>query len=212
MINTILILEDIPDTRSWLVQLLGRIFPQARISAIGSIDEAHHAISGESFDLAIVDLSLPDGSGVEIIDRLKREQEPCISIVATIFDDDAHLFPALQAGAEGYLLKEQGEEQLATLLRGILSGTPPLSPAIARRLLNFFKPSADLESANLTNREKDVLILIAKGMKLGEVAIALGITLNTVAGYVKSIYRKLNVSSRAEATLAATRFGLVRST
>ena len=212
MKSAILILEDLPDTRAWLFQLLRKIFPNARITAVGSIEEANEKIDVEKFELAIVDLSLPDGSGVDIIARLKQEQPECLSVVATIFDDDAHLFPALQAGAEGYLLKEQGEAQLADLLRGIVSGTPPLSPAIARRLLKYFKPSEDLAKANLTNREKEVLILIAKGMKLSEVAGALGISLNTVAGYVKTIYRKLNVSSRAEATLAATRFGLVHPT
>ena len=98
------------------------------------------------------------------------------------------------------------------MLAGIHAGQPPLSPSIARKLLQVFQEpsqSAKDPEAQLTSREQEVLTLIAKGYTVGRVAELLGITRNTAAGYVKSIYRKLNVSSRAEATLGATRMGLI---
>jgi DNA-binding NarL/FixJ family response regulator len=133
-------------------------------------------------------------------------------VVATVFDDDAHLFPALRAGAQGYVLKDQSREQLADMLRGIVAGQPPLSPSIARRLLRQFRTVADVAAApaeSLTAREREVLGLIGKGLTVPATAQALGISRHTCVGYVKEIYRKLEVGSRAEATLAASRLGLV---
>ena len=133
-------------------------------------------------------------------------------VVATVFDDDAHLFPALRAGAQGYVLKDQAPEVLADMLKGIAAGQPPLSPSVARRLLRHFgPPAAPTDTTNpLSPRETEVLGLIAKGYTVQQVADALELTRNTTAGYLKEIYRKLSVSSRAEATLEATRLGLVR--
>ena len=128
-----------------------------------------------------------------------------------MFDDDQHLFSALRAGAKGYVLKDQPQDDLAKMLKGIIDGQPPLSAPIARRLLDFFQPeqTVDADEEKLTNREQEVLTLIAKGYTLAKVGEMLGISRNTTAGYVKTLYRKLNVSSRAEATLAATRRGMV---
>ena len=131
-------------------------------------------------------------------------------MVTTIFEDDGHLFPALRAGAQGYVLKDLPQEQLAAMLVGIERGQPPLSPSIARRLLSFFNPPVPAASPDenpLTERETEVLRLIAKGFSVPKVAEQLGISRNTTAGYLKDIYRKLQVNSRAEATLAAARRG-----
>jgi DNA-binding NarL/FixJ family response regulator len=131
-------------------------------------------------------------------------------VVATIYDDDQHVFPALRAGAHGYVLKEQSREVLARLLTGIVSGEPPLSPSIARKMLRFFNPAPTPDDeAGLSPREEEVLRLIAKGYTLAAVGDLLKISRHTVAGYVKALYRKLNVTSRAEATLEAARRGIV---
>jgi DNA-binding NarL/FixJ family response regulator len=207
--NSAFILEDIPETRTWLVDVLATTFPGISISEAGTIEQAKETISGSSFDLALIDLSLPDGTGIEIIQAITAISPDTFIVVATIYDDDNHIFPALQAGARGYILKEQSKEQLIPLLKGIINDAPPLSPSISRRLLEHFNVPKNNEEENLTPREKDVLILISKGIKLEEVANMLGITRNTTAGYVKNIYRKLNISSRAEATLTAARMGLI---
>ena len=104
-----------------------------------------------------------------------------------------------------------GSDSLAGMLRGIAAGQPPLSPSIARRLLRHFQPlpAADADAPPLTPRETEVLRLTAKGLTLNEVATALGLSRHTVSGYLKDIYRKLSVGTRAEAALEAARRGLV---
>lgn len=204
-----LIVEDLPDTQEWLRRLVTLAFPDARCSLAGSVEAALAATRDGGFDLALVDLGLPDGDGTRVIEVLSALAPPPVIVVATIYDDDRHLFPALQAGAQGYLLKDQPMAQLATNLRGILDGNPPLSPAIARRLLGFFNQPAP-GGETLTSREREALGYLAKGMKVAEMAEAMGITRHTASDYVKSVYRKLKVSSRAQATLHAVRMGLIQ--
>lgn len=203
-----LLLEDQADSRAWLAAVLRGTFAGVELREARTLAEARAALARFDPELALVDLNLPDGSGVDLIAELSQTHRACISVVATIYADDRHLFPALRAGARGYLLKEQSQEQLSALLRRIAAGEPPLSPAVAWRLLDMFAP-ADSAEDELAPREREVLILIARGYKLEAVAKALDITHSTAATYVKQIYRKLRVSNRAEAALEAARRGLV---
>lgn len=203
-----LVVDDLASSRQWLSDALQRAFPGIKIDTAASLAEAARHLEPPP-PIALIDLGLPDGSGVHLIERLRGL---CLCIVATVFDDDAHLFPALRAGAEGYVLKDQAPEHLADMLRGIAAGQPPLSPSIARRLLRHFAPLAapdDAPGSELTPRETEVLRLSAKGLTRQEVAQLLDLSIHTVAGYLKEIYRKLRVSTRAEATLEAARRGLV---
>ncbi len=206
-----LVVDDLASSRDWLARATQIAFPGIRIALAASLAQAR-ALCEPPPPLALIDLGLPDGSGVRLIEQL--QPLGCLCVVATVFDDDAHLFPALHAGAQGYVLKDQTPEALAAMLAGIAAGQPPLSPSIARRLLRHFAPpvSAPAPAAmetTLTARETEVLRLIAKGLSVGEAADLLGLSRHTVAGYLKDIYRKLSVSSRAEATLEALRRGLV---
>ncbi|MEO7014064.1 MAG: response regulator transcription factor [Dokdonella sp.] len=202
-----LVVDDLESSRDWLSRALTQAFPGIEIALAASLAEAQLHVDAAP-PLALIDLGLPDGSGIRLIEKLHPQGTLCI--VATVFDDDAHLFPALHAGAQGYVLKDQPTESLAEMLTGIASGQPPLSPSIARRLLRHFQPVApDASEPALTARETDVLRLIAKGHTVVEVAGLLGLSRHTAAGYLKDVYRKLSVSSRAEATLVATRRGLV---
>lgn len=206
------ILEDLPESQAWLAQALREAFPGIAIDGAGSLAEARAQLAaGLEADIALVDLGLPDGSGVEFIEALKRVRPNVLAVVASIYDDDAHVFPALRAGAGGYLLKDQPIHILVQALQGIAGGQPPLSPAIARRMLGFFQPAEPVrpELPQLTEREIEVLRLIAKGMTQSECARLLGLSAHTVIGYVKDIYRKLDVCSRAEAALVARDLGLV---
>jgi DNA-binding NarL/FixJ family response regulator len=211
--QTALVLEDLPSARDWLVAALGLAFPAITVRTAGTLAEARAAVRAAVPELALVDLGLPDGSGVELIEELARLDTPCQIVVTTIFTDDVHLFPALRAGAAGYLLKDQPQDKIVQALQGMVAGEPPLSPVIARRLLKVFAPQEPVDGSDhhLSPRERETLGLIAKGYKLPEVAQQLGVTRNTAAGFIKSVYRKLNVSSRAEATLEAARMGLVRT-
>ena len=134
-----------------------------------------------------------------------------LPVVATIYDDDTHVFEAIAAGARGYLLKDEEADQLVSLLQRIERGEPPLAPSIAHRMLAHFRaaPAPKQDDAGLTARETETLSLIAKGLTIAEAAARMGLKPQTVASYVKTIYEKLNVSTRAEATLAAVRRGLV---
>ena len=212
--KNILLLEDLPEIRAWLRKLVLQVFPDAQIAESARVADALALVTAVKFDLALVDLGLPDGSGVDLGSRLRDVQSECQSVVVTIHDDDEHLFPALQAGAFGYILKEQPRELITEQLQRISQGEPPLSPSIARRVMAYFankaKPRVDanLINVSLTDRESEVLLRVAKGYTLPEIGVQLGLSRHTIADYVKQIYRKLNVSSRAEAALEAQRLGL----
>jgi DNA-binding NarL/FixJ family response regulator len=221
--KNILLLEDLPEIRAWLKTLALQVFPDATVTEAARIQDAMQLVAAHPFDLAMLDLGLPDGSGVEVVQALRDKQPDAQSVVVTIHDDDDHLFPALQAGAFGYLLKEQTREQLAEQLHRISQGEPPLSPSIARRVIQYFTAQARMAPigkntgndavtphVQLTDRENEVLLRVAKGYTLPEIGQQLNLSRHTIADYVKQIYRKLNVSSRAEVALEAQRLGLFR--
>jgi DNA-binding NarL/FixJ family response regulator len=211
--KNILLLEDLPQIRAWLKAIVLEVFPGADISESARVHDALELVSAVGFDLALVDLGLPDGSGVDVVQALREQQPEAQSVVVTIHDDDDHLFPALQAGAYGYILKEQARELIIEQLQRISQGEPPLSPSIARRVIAYFAAQAKPQQAlmprvQLTDRENEVLLRVAKGFTLPEIGVQLNLSRHTIADYVKQIYRKLNVSSRAEAALEAQRLGL----
>ena len=242
----VLILEDNPVARSFLCRVVRESFSDAIVlTEAGDLESArkHILLTGGSqglhgvdpFKLILVDLELPDGNGMELLAELTHY--PATKIVTTLYSDDDHLFPALQCGADGYLLKEDRFEVLVEELQKIVRGQPPLSPAIARRLLTHFRsgkgggpgsqapdsgfaPAAftaskpipiekQLDHERLTPRESEVLTYLSKGFTIKEIASLMGIKWFTVNDHIKSIYKKLNVSSRAEAAVLASKQGLV---
>lgn len=211
--KNVLLVDDLPDALALLRTAVRAAFPRACCTCAASVAEAQAVLSHQVFDLALIDLALGDGHGCEVIDLLTRHQPHCAVVVATIHDGDEQLFLALQAGAQGYLLKDHPTGWLAQQLQGIARGQPPLSPAIARRLLRHFQPAppaprpAD-DRGQLSSREREVLGLLAQGVRLADIADILGISRHTVGDHVKHIYRKLNIGSRAEAALRARGMGL----
>jgi DNA-binding NarL/FixJ family response regulator len=209
-----LVVEDLAASAQWLARVLSEAFPGIQAVTVDTLQGARAAAQHTAPDIALIDLDLPDGSGVDLIREFSRAYPGCRSVVATMFADDRHLFPALRAGAQGYLLKDQPVDRVVVALQAIGGGEPPLSPAIAQRLLRVFSDEQNqgaMEEARLTARERETLVLIAKGFRLPDVAQQLGVTRHTAAGFIKAIYRKLNISSRAEAALEAARMGLVRT-
>lgn len=219
IIHNVLLLEDKPDTCAWLNGMLAEAIPQLKVYTASSLKEARQLLkTQQKWKFAVIDLGLPDGSGIDFLHELKMIYPDTEAIITTIYDDDDNLFGAIAAGAKGYLLKSQPTEVLVRQLQQFDAGTPPISPSIARRILTWFRdhppeitPTTRHESADiqLSGRDIDVLTCIGRGMRVSEAAKQLGLTENTIASYIKQIYRKLDINSRAEAALEAARRGLV---
>lgn len=209
-----LVLDDHAGARAWLAAAVAEAFPAAAVTVTASVAEARAQIAARHHELALLDLKLPDGSGLELLPLLRAAQPPTLCVVATIYDDDENVFTALKRGAEGYVLKEQSKDQLADMLRAMVGGQPPLSPAIARRLLRQFAEPAPAAKAPapvenpLSPREREVLSLIGKGYSVAQAAGALIMSHHTAHDHVRAIYRKLAIASRAEAAIAARDLGL----
>lgn len=209
-----LVLEDMPESQELLSAVIKAAFPDIEIHCAHDIDSASCLIKQISFDLALIDLALPDGDGTSIIQILSFCNPDCMIVVSSLFDDDGHLYPALRAGAQGYLVKDLSYAQLIAQLRGINEGYPPLSPSVARRLLAHFREIPGLpapQSPPLTTREREVLVHLARGSSMAAIGIALGISKHTVGDHVKNLYRKLKISSRAQAALQAKGLGLLQA-
>lgn len=213
--RNVLVVEDHDAHRNWWQQNLGQVFPESSVSAVATLAEARALLQEYVFTLAILDINLPDGSGIDLMQEIRINFPDCYGVICTIYDDDNHIFAALRAGANGYLLKDQPRARQLEQLREIVNGHPPLSPGVARRILNYFSSESQRVTGSrpgtvqLTAREQEVLTLIAKGYSRPEVAGLLNITLNTVSSYTKVIYQKLNITNRAEAVLEAVKLGLI---
>lgn len=209
--TSVLIVEDLAETRRWLEDIARAAFPGPhRIGTAVTLRAGLVAAGQGSWDVALIDLGLPDGSGLEVLRALRLARPETLCVITTVIGDDAHIVAALSAGADGYLLKEQPADQIARQLSQLADGIPALSPAIARRIMEHFQFTgpAIAQEETLTARESEVLALIGRGMRNADVAEQIGRSENTVATHIKAIYRKLGISSRAEASWHAARLGL----
>jgi len=211
--KTALLLEDYEETRTWLACIVRAAFDEVEVHEAATLEQGRMILASTKVDIALIDINLPDGNGVDFVKDVMATSPETYCVMATISDSDEHIFPALKAGAQGYLLKEQSTNEFITALQGIIKGDPPLSPSIARKMMSFFTDDTSVSKASkLSGRETEILTLIAKGLKRNEVAALLELSPNTVAAHLKRIYNKLSVSTRAEATLEALRLGLVNVT
>ena len=170
---------------------------------------------GLEVDVALVDLGLPDMRGADVIRKIRERRPGLPSVVFTVFDDEPSIFEAIRAGAQGYLLKSSPSERVLAGLHAAASGGAPMTPTVARMIIDAVRAHqldeqpTDALFHDLTKRERDVLTLLAKGLTYAETAETLEIGLGTVQGYVKRIYAKLHVASKAEAATLAQRMGLI---
>jgi DNA-binding NarL/FixJ family response regulator len=210
-----LLVEDQPQFKAFLQEAVELAFPGMKVMSCRSLREARiwldTATDSESLRFSLIDLGLPDGSGIELIRELSAKRPSVLNVVVTIFREDSCLFEAIAAGAFGYILKDESRELMVDTLRRLARQEPPISPSIARRLLAHFQTARTLAnpSVHLTAREKQTLTLLVRGMTVAEAAKQLNLSPDTVSGYVKVIYQKLHVSNRAEAVREALRLGLV---
>lgn len=207
-----LLVEDHPKQREHLESVIEQVFPSLeRLVTRGFHETASLLRASSATDIrmryALVDVGLPDGSGIDLI-KIIHEKDPSIRvIISTIFCEDSTILKALATGAYGYILKSEGEEVYRETLRRLARDEPPISPRIARRILSHFQMSKteSEDEASLTPREKQTLTHLVDGLTVQETATCMGISAQTVSGYVKIIYQKLQVSNRAEVTREAIR-------
>lgn len=217
---SVLIVEDEPEFLRRFVEAV-RGDPQLRlIAGVGSGADALAVLAAHSPDVLLVDLGLPDMNGVDLIRHTATHHPQCDVLVITMFGDDAHVIASIEAGATGYLLKEAANERIVSSIHELRAGGSPISPSIARRLLKRFRVDAApvsgaSESAaasapsSLSERETQILRLVAKGFSFDTVGELLAISPHTVVAHVKRIYSKLAVHSRGEAVFEAGQMGLL---
>jgi DNA-binding NarL/FixJ family response regulator len=217
------VVEDDPPTRDALLAALARSPRWQAVFAVGSLAEARALPADTAPAVVLVDLGLPDGSGLDLLPELRQRWPACECLVISVFGDEARVIRSIEAGASGYILKGQGEDEVAGHLQHLLEGGSPMSPAIARHLLRRIAgpatattgqapvgpPGAAPPGEGLTQREAEVLQLLAKGEPYEAVAARLGLSVNTVRFHVKGLYGKLGVNSRQVAVLEAQRRGLL---
>jgi DNA-binding NarL/FixJ family response regulator len=214
MSTRIALLEDDPRYRAGLADLLAAQ-PGFEVVSVFDAVKPFLAAMGEldaPWDLVISDLGLPDGKGVDAIREVKR-LAPTVTVVAvTVFEDPDTILEAICAGADGYLLKRAGAEEVVSQIRVVLAGGSPLTPAVAKTVVGLLRgprsrpPAEDLE---LSEREREVLRLLAEGLVYKQVAAALDLSVETVKTYVRRIYRKLQVHTVAQAVHRAVRRGQI---
>ena len=204
------LVEDERDLRESLVRMLNS-FPGFTCTCVcASGEEALKQIPVVRPQIVLMDIFLPRMSGIECTSQLKALWPEILILILTAVADDELVFLALQAGADGYLLKSTRPAELQTALGELLGGGAPMTSAIARRVVRYFRqqPKRQSEDVNLSAREEEVLILLSKGFSNKEIATQLSLSIDTVASYLKLIYKKMHVRSRTE---AAVRYSQLKS-
>lgn len=233
----LLLCEDTPELLADYVGLLHAHERMEVVAAVANGTEAIACLAREPIDVLVIDLGLPDVSGLEVISVMRRLQPACEALVVTVFGDESSVVQAIARGATGYVLKRELAFNLVRRIEELLEGGSPITPAVARLLLNSIntiqhKDTADVTDelaraataihaadasesestdARLSEREIEVLRLVAKGFSVQEVGDMLSLSGNTVKTYVRRIYKKLSVNSRTEAVYEARIMGILDS-
>lgn len=200
VINVALV-EDNPDLRTSLSLILDGAPGFRCVGAFATAGEAVKKLAAARPHVVLMDIMLPDASGVDCVRALKPKLPAVQFIMLTVVRDHERLFAALQAGATGYLLKHTSPAEVLEAIREAHAGGSPMSPAIARLVVSSFRerPAAREPLPDLTPREREVLELLAKGLLYKEISDKLGITYETVHTHIRVIYEKLHVRSRTQA-------------
>jgi DNA-binding NarL/FixJ family response regulator len=217
--HSVVVVEDDEPTRARLARAVDS-HPQLWLMAsAGSCEGARGVLAGAPPDVLLTDLDLPDGSGLELIRLVRARGAGTQSMVITVFGDEQHVVAAIEAGALGYLLKDATTASIGRSILELIDGGSPMSPPVARYLLQRFatsprpeqEPAAEATvTAELSPREREVLAYIVKGFSYAEIARLLELSTHTVATHVRRIYGKLEVHSRGEAVYEALATGLVK--
>lgn len=216
LLTPVLIVEDEPFVQARLKIILQDLgYPSSELFFADNLAVAHELKQQHDFQLALIDLGLPDGHGSTFIEALNIAQPEVSILVISAWSTQTDILKALKAGATGYLLKERDDMEVAFAIRSVLRGGAPIDPFIARQILMgteiLTQPTTKNTQSTIafSQREKEILELVAKGMSNKEVANVIHLSRYTVEGHIKNVYRKLSVSTRTQAINVARDLGLL---
>ncbi len=218
---SVLVVEDDPSTRDAICAGIAAQAGMAVAASFGFITPAIAWLKENVPDVLLVDLGLPDGSGIDVIESCAALHPECDIMVITMFGDEKNVLAAVDAGALGYILKDTDELDVAQFVLDLRQGGSPMSPLVARKLLSraqrpkqakeLQSPADAHDAAGMTATELKTLDLIARGYSYGEIASLQTVSINTVHTHVKRIFCKLSVHSRGEAVFEAHKLGLLKT-
>ena len=209
---TIAVVEDEPRTRQRIADVVSRQPGWVLLGDAGTLAEARDLLRAATPDVLLLDIGLPDGSGLDLLSDLAALPDNTTgTLVVSVLGDERSVLRAIELGASGYLLKDADDAAIRAAIDELMQGGAPLSPSIAVHLMRRFQaaPGRSISRSDnpLSEREVELLRLIAKGLSYEEVGRVLGLKYNTVTSYAKEIYRKLQVHSRSEAVFEARQAG-----
>ena len=214
----VIFVENDPNVRLRLQRAISGLADIHEIGSAATYREADALVSQFKFHMLIVDLDLPDGFGLDLIRRTAANMPEVDIMVLANANDDPHVVSAIESGATGYVLKTEIENSLVSAIRLLAAGGSPVSPEVAKSVLRALrtytthtieKTTAPIQPNPLSERETEILQLLAKGMSFNEIGDILTISPHTVTAHIKKIYRKLQVHSRGEAVYEAAQMGLI---
>lgn len=207
----VLIVDDHAPFRAGLRALLNSVPEMEVAGEAANGDDAIHEVAKLQPDVILMDIQMPGMNGIEATRAIYQSSPHIGVIVLTMFEDDDSVFAAMRAGARGYLLKGADQAEILRAIHSVRNGEALFGPGIARRLINFFaQPNLQAQHPfpELTEREREVLDLLARGMNNAEIAGVLDISQKTVRNHVSNIFNKLQVADRAQAIIRARDAGL----
>src|SRR5271157_5969604 len=204
------IVEDDSSAREIFAEWLSRAGGFACVGTHASAEQALEHLPAEKPSVVLMDINLPGMSGIEGVRRLKPLLPNAQFLMLTVYEDADHVFEALQAGATGYLLKQTPRSELLASIKDVYAGGSPLTSNIARRVVQAFhrQDATAPESAKLSQREREVLELLARGYLYKEIMDSLNVSRGTLNTYVRRTYEKLHVRSRAQAVAKFSHFSM----
>lgn len=208
----IIIYEDNANLRESLSSLLALAGDYNVMASYADCSQVMEQVQEGKPDVILMDIDMPGINGIDAVKKIREFNKEVQIIMLTVFDDNTHVFEAMYAGANGYLLKKYVSDKLIHAIREVLDGGAPMSPSIARMVINNMQQPVQSAAENdyqLTNREKEALQLLSKGNSFKMIAAELGISIDTVRTHIKRIYDKLHVRSQIEAVSKAINEKLV---